>query len=143
MNAHSRPRRRPRSLAGFTLVEMLVVVALIGIVAALALPRYRNSQVRAKESVLKHDLWILRDVIDQFYTDQGRYPNDLEELVTIGYLRSVPIDPMTESSETWVLDYESLAQDDYDSPESEDPGVTDVTSGSNRQALDGSYYSEW
>jgi general secretion pathway protein G len=138
----SRPGRR-RGPAGFTLVEMLVVVALIGIVAALALPRYRNSQVRAKEAVLKHDLWILRDVIDQFFTDQGRYPNDLEELVTIGYLRKVPIDPLTESPDSWVLDYEALAEDDYDSPSGETQGVTDVSSGSPGQALDGSWYADW
>ena len=143
MMTRARLSTRRRSVAGFTLVEMLVVVALIGIVAALALPRYRNSQVRAKESVLKHDLWILRDVIDQFFTDQGRYPNDLDELVSIGYLRKVPIDPMTKSSDTWVLDYEALAEDDYDSPEAEDPGVTDVSSGSGGQALDGSWHADW
>ena len=77
---------------------MLVVVALIGIVAALALPRYRHATVRAKESVLKHDLWVMRDVIDQFFTDLGRYPNDLEEVVSMGYMRKVPVDPMTDDA---------------------------------------------
>ena len=134
---------RRRAAAGFTLVEMLVVVALIGIVATIALPRYRQSMVRAKESVLKHDLWVLRDVIDQFFTDQGRYPADLEELVSFGYIRRIPVDPMTESADTWEISYESLAEDDYDSPEQQEPGVTDVRSGAGGRALDGSWYSEW
>jgi general secretion pathway protein G len=143
MELQTARRTARRTAAGFTLVEMLVVVALIGIVAALALPRYRHASVRAKESVLKHDLWVLRDVIDQFFTDQGRYPQDLQELVSIGYLRTVPIDPMTESSESWEISYEALAEDEYDSPEAEDPGVTDVSSGSLGQALNGSWYADW
>lgn len=134
---------RRRAVAGFTLVEMLVVVALVGIIATLALPRYRQAMVRAKESVLKHDLWVMRDVIDQFFTDQGRYPADLEELVSFGYLRKIPVDPMTGSAETWVVDYESLAEDDYDSPEQQERGVTDVSSGSGGRALDGSWYADW
>ena len=143
MDTRVTPRRRRTGAAGFTLVEMMVVVALIGIVAALALPRYRNSTVRARESVLKHDLWIMRDVIDQFFTDQGRYPNDLDEVVSMGYLRSIPVDPMTGTSDSWVLDYESLAEDDYDSPELDEPGVTDVRSDSPGQALDGTWYEDW
>ena len=143
MDSRATRQRRRRGTAGFTLIEMMVVVALIGIVAALALPRYRHSTLRARESVLKHDLWIMRDVIDQFFTDQGRYPNDLDEVVSMGYLRKIPVDPMTETADNWVLDYESLAEDDYDSPELDSPGVTDVHSSSPGQALDGTWYEDW
>lgn len=133
-------RRRSR---GFTLVEMLIVVALIGIVATLALPSFRHSTTKARESVLRHDLWVLRDLIDQFFTDQGRYPTDLDELVAMGYLRKIPVDPFTESADTWEASYDSLAEDDFDTPEAEEPGITDVHSGARGRALDGSFYREW
>ena len=125
------------------MLEMLIVVALIGIVATLALPQYRYATQKARESVLREDLWVLRDVIDQFHADKGRYPSGLDELVTAGYIRRVPQDPITGSAETWVLSYEPLAEDETDSPEAEDPGITDVHSGASGVALDGTYYSEW
>ena len=124
---------------GFTLIELMIVITMIGILATLALPTFRYSHIRAKEAVLKKDLFYMRDCIDQFYVDKERYPYTLEELVTEGYLRSIPVDPFTESAETWVevyIDWEKLEPD-------EEPGIWDIHSGSYEQALDGTYYREW
>ena len=128
---------------GFTMIEMLIVVALIGIVASMALPNYRQSTKKAREAVLKQDLWIMRDVIDQFYTDKGRYPTSLEELVTEGYIRKVPMDPITQSAETWSLDTEPLAESQQEELQEQEQGITDVHSGAPGDALDGSLYTEW
>lgn len=124
---------------GFTLIELMIVITMIGILATLALPTFRYSHIRAKEAVLKKDLFYMRDCIDQFYVDKEKYPYTLEELVTEGYLRSIPVDPFTESAETWVevyIDWEKLEPD-------EEPGIWDIHSGSYEQALDGTYYREW
>ena len=124
---------------GFTLIELMIVITMIGILATLALPTFRYSHIRAKESVLKKDLFYMRDCIDQFYVDKAKYPATLEELVTEGYLRRIPMDPFTESADTWVViyvDWEKLEAD-------EEPGIWDVHSGSPEQALDGTYYQEW
>ena len=91
---------------GFTLLELIVVIAIIGILATIAMPALKNVPVRAREAVLKTNLRTLRDVIDQHYGDKGRYPTTLEALVEEGYLRKIPTDPITKSSETWVLVYE-------------------------------------
>jgi len=124
---------------GFTLIELMIVITMIGILATLALPTFRYSHIRAKEAVLKKDLFYMRECIDQFYVDKERYPYTLEDLVTEGYLRSIPVDPFTESAETWVevyIDWEKLEPD-------EEPGIWDIHSGSYEQALDGTYYREW
>jgi len=124
---------------GFTLIELMIVITMIGILATLALPTFRYSHIRAKEAVLKKDLFYMRDCIDQFYVDKGKYPATLEELVTEGYLRRIPMDPFTESTDTWVVvyvDWEKLEPD-------EEPGIWDIHSGSTEQALDGTYYQEW
>lgn len=145
-------RRRP--VAGFTLLELIVVIAVIGILAAIIMPALRDVPIRAREVALKTDLRTFRDVIDQYYGDKGRYPPSLEALVTDGYLRSIPIDPMTKSAETWVLIYEEEAADDgfgdgglgggFDGDEESGPGIIDVHSGSERLARDGvTPYSEW
>lgn len=136
-------RLRRRRRAGFTMLEMLIVVALVGIVATLALPSYRHATDKAREAVLREDLWVFRDVIDQFFTDKGRYPSSLDELVTAGYIRRVPVDPITGSAETWEVTYEPLSEDLADGPEFEEPGITDVRSGARGRATDGSYYNEW
>lgn len=135
-------RRRPGLARGFTLIEMLIVVALVGILATMALPSYRESTIKARESVLRHDLWVLRDVIDQFYTDKARYPSSLDELVSTGYIRSIPVDPFTKASDTWIVSYEPLAEDAEEDVETE-PGITDVSSGAEGVGLDGTPYSEW
>jgi general secretion pathway protein G len=131
-------RRLSRS-NGFTLVELLVVISLISILAAMGLVQYKNSVVRTQESVLKTDLFRMRDAIDQYYADKGKYPASIDALVSEGYLRKVPEDPMTKSSDTWQT---VPAEPDPNNPSSE-PGIYDVKSGAQGTALDGSNYSEW
>lgn len=125
---------RMRFQVGFTLIELLVVMAIIATLLSMVAPRYFNSIEKAKEAVLRQDLKIMRDSIDQFYADFGKYPLDLEELVDSRYLRSIPIDPMTESNTTWV---------EVPSPNEDEDGVYDVHSGFNGKALDGTFYEEW
>jgi general secretion pathway protein G len=130
---------------GFTLLELIVVIAIIGILATIAMPALKNVPLKARESVLKTNLRTLRDVIDQHYGDKGRYPTSLDALVELGYLRKIPIDPITKSSDTWVPVYEETNADSP--PEGEDdsaqPGIIDVHSGSPLTSLDGTPYSEW
>ncbi|HET7617191.1 MAG TPA: prepilin-type N-terminal cleavage/methylation domain-containing protein [Vicinamibacterales bacterium] len=125
--------------AGFTLVELLVVISLISILAAMGLVQYKNSIVRSQEAVLKTDLFRMRDAIDQYYADKGKYPASLDALVSDGYLRKVPEDPITKSASTWQT---VPAEPDPNSP-STDPGIYDVKSGAQGSALDGSNYSDW
>ncbi len=119
---------------GFTLIELLVVMAIIATLLSIVAPRYFNSIEKAKEAVLRQDLQIMRDAIDQFYVDFDRYPLDLEELVDKRYLRNIPVDPMTESNTTWT---------EMPSPNEEEDGVYDVNSGFTGRALDGTFYEEW
>ena len=124
---------------GFTLVELMIVIAIIGILATLAIPTYKYANIRAKEAVLKENLFRLRDTLDQFYADRERYPETLEELVKEGYLRKIPLDPMTKTNDTWKLIYEELAEGEEDKI----PGIFDVRSGSYDTALDGTIYNDW
>lgn len=133
---------RNANRAGFTLLELLVVMTIIGILAAIAVPVLRHSPQRAKEATLREDLFSLRSVIDQFHGDKGNYPPDLQTLVTQGYIRKIPVDPMTKSAETWVVSSEEVPPDqpaDTATP----PGIIDVHSGSEDKALDGTLYKEW
>ncbi|SFP52247.1 type II secretion system protein G (GspG) [Nitrosomonas cryotolerans] len=123
-----------RSHIGFTLIELLVVMAIIATLLSIVTPRYFSSIEKAKETVLRQDLGIMRDAIDQFYSDTGGYPLSLEELVERRYLRRVPIDPLTESDMTWI---------EVPPLNEEEEGVYDVHSGYTGQALDGTYYEEW
>ncbi|MFB3853642.1 MAG: type II secretion system protein [Vicinamibacterales bacterium] len=133
-------RRSNRSTnAGFTLIELLVVLALVAVLAGIGMASYRNGVDRTKEAVLKEDLFRMRDAIDQYYADKATYPSDLQALVTEGYLRQIPVDPMTESADTWLT---VPAEPDPTNPASM-PGIYDVKSGSDKTALDGSKYSEW
>ena len=127
------------AIRGFTLVELLVVISLISILAAMGLVQYKNSVTRTEESVLKTDLFRVRDAIDQYYADKGKYPASLDALVSDGYLRKVPEDPFTQSSDTWQT---VPAEADPNNPSSE-PGIYDIKSGAQGTALDGSSYSDW
>jgi len=133
-----------RDKRGFTFIELMVVIAIIGILAAIAIPAYRDSVKKAKEAVLKENLFQLRNLINQYKADKGKYPSDLNELVAVGYLRTVPIDPITVSSDSWVLVYaEPTTEEMQDPVEAQDQGVVDVTSGAEGSGLDGTPYKDW
>jgi general secretion pathway protein G len=121
---------------GFTLIEILIVITIIGILITLAQPSYHRAVTAAKEATLRENLFILRDVIDQFYADSAKYPASLSELAEKGYIRRVPKDPVTGSPDTWVV---ISAADEQGQP----VGVFDVRSGAETLALDGSKYSDW
>jgi general secretion pathway protein G len=123
---------------GFTLLELLVVMTIIGILAAIAVPALRDSPQRAKEATLREDLFTFRTVIDQYHGDKGAYPPDLQTLVAAGYIRKIPVDPMTKSADTWVL---SMEEPSTDQPAT--PGIVDIHSGSPGKALDGTLYKDW
>lgn len=134
-------RRPPRlaSAAGFTLIEVLVVVALVVLLASMGMSQYRNSLQYGREAVLKEDLFRMRDAIDQYQADKGKYPATIEDLVTDGYLREVPKDPITNSADTWQA---VPAEPDLQNPSAE-PGVFDIKSGADGTALDGTAYADW
>lgn len=134
-----RVHNRARRSAGFTLIELTVVIALIVVLAAIALVQYRNSTIAAREAVLKEDLFRMRDAIDQYYADRSKYPPDLQALAANGYLRQIPEDPFTKSSTTWVT---IPAEPDPANPSAE-PGIFDVKSGAPGTALDGTNYADW
>lgn len=141
---------RGRDERGFTLLELIIVIAMIGILATIAMPTLKDMPTRAKEAVLKTNLHSIRESIDMFYGDKGHYPASLDELVESKYLRQVPFDPFTKSNETWVvvLEDESEGEEEPGPPplpgeEESGPGVMDVHSSSNRKALDGTTYSSW
>ena len=136
--------RPPSTESGFTLLELLVVMTIVGILAAIAVPALRDSPQRAREAALREDLFTMRSVIDQYHGDKGAYPPDLQTLVSSGYLRKIPIDPMTKSADSWVVALEEITTDaaaSADTPPT--PGVIDVHSGSPDKALDGSMYKDW
>lgn len=134
-----RQRLRLAAARGFTLIELLVVMALIVVLSSVALVGYQNSVVRAREATLADDLHKLREAIDQYYADKQKWPAALQDLVTDGYLRRIPDDPMTGSAETWQT---VPAEADPANPTAE-PGIFDVKSGSDKTALDGKPYAEW
>ena len=125
--------------AGFTIIELLVVLALISILATMGMAQYRQSVMHAREAVLKTDLFDLRDAIDQYYADKGMYPSSLDALVTSGYIRKVPIDPITNAADTW----QTVVSDPDPSNPTAAVGIKDVKSGSDQMALDGTPYADW
>jgi general secretion pathway protein G len=125
--------------AGFTLIELLVVVSLIMLLASISLVQYRNSITRAKEATLRSQLWIMREAIDQYYADKAKYPDSIQTLVSEQYLRQVPRDPFTESSDTW----QTVAAEPEPGAVTASTGIFDVKSGSDGVSLDGSRYADW
>ena len=123
-----------RDQRGFTLLELMIVMAIVGILVTLAMPSFRTATVKAREAVLKEDLYVMRSVIDQHYADNGVYPPTLQDLVSKHYLRSIPIDPFTSSASSWQEVIDTAA---------ETSGVFDVKSGSDKVGLNGVPYREW
>jgi general secretion pathway protein G len=128
-----------RGARGFTLIELLVVISMISILAAMGVVQYRNSVQRTKETTLKKDLFEIRDVIDQYYADKGKYPSSLDALVSDGYLRKIPIDPITNSADTW----ETVPAEADPSNPSAEPGIYNIKSGAPGTALDGTAYADF
>jgi general secretion pathway protein G len=126
---------------GFTLIEIIIVLTLIGIIVGLGIPQYKHAAQRAREAVLKEDLFLMRKLINQFYTDKGKYPSSLQTLVDEKYLRSIPVDPMTKSAETWAEVRETLDIEELTS--GVEQGVMDVFSGSEKKGTDGTFYNSW
>ncbi len=131
--------RRNSEEKGFTLVELMVVMLIIGVLAAIAIPSFISSIKNAKEAVLKEDLHVLRNAIDSYTMDKAKAPQSLDDLVQNGYLKTIPQDPMTHSSETWV----TTTDDTLESIDQTEPGVNDVHSGSQEVGTDGQPYSNW
>ncbi len=124
---------------GFTLIELMVVAAIMIVLAGLGLVQYRNSVIRAREAVLKEDLFRMRDAIDQYYADKMQYPASLDALVSDGYMRKLPDDPFTMSSSSWQT---VPSEPDPNNPTAS-PGIYDVKSGSEATALDSTKYADW
>ena len=125
--------------AGFTIIELMIVIAIIAILASIAAGRYQRSVWRAKEAVLRNDLFTLRSSIDQYTLDKQKAPQALEDLVSAGYIKSVPKDPITNSTDTWLTDQEdSLMAIDQTAP-----GIVDVHSGADTTSTEGTPYSSW
>jgi general secretion pathway protein G len=131
-------RHEYKSARGFTLVELMIVIFMIGILMSIAIPKWQIAVRRARETVLMQDLKTLRDVIDQYTQDKHAAPQSLEDLVSAGYLRELPVDPITRSKDTWqpVMD-ETLSSIDQN-----EPGINDVRSGAQGSTLDGTPYGE-
>jgi general secretion pathway protein G len=131
--------RLHQGASGFTLIELLIVIALITILATMGIVQYRNSIQSTRESVLRTDLFRMRDAIDQYYADKTKYPASLDALVTDGYMRKIPEDPITKSADTWQT---VPAEPDPSNPSTE-PGIYNVKSGAEGTALDGTSYSDF
>lgn len=131
--------RKANRSAGFTLIELMIVMAIIMILAVVAVPAYQAAIRAAREAVLKEDLHVIRNAIDSYTADKQKAPQSLDDLVQEGYLKSIPEDPMTHSKDTWVTD----TSDSLHTLDQTEPGIDDVHSGSQEQGSDGQPYSAW
>ncbi|MGB9609371.1 MAG: type II secretion system protein [Bryobacteraceae bacterium] len=131
-------RIRSGSRSGFTLIELMIVMAIIAVLVSVAVPMYQKSVIRARETVLRQNLFTLRTVIDEYTYDKGKAPQSLEDLVREGYLRQIPIDPMTGQA-----DWEIIMEEAASSVNQSEPGIFDVRSRSTRRSLEGTPYNEW
>lgn len=132
-------RARKHGSLGFTLIELMIVMAIIAVLMSVAIPIYSRSIQRAKESVLKNNLFTLRTVIDEYTYDKQKAPQSLQDLVSDGYLRQVPVDPMTQSADSWKI----IMEDASNTVNQTEPGIFDVRSGADKTSLEGTPYSEW
>jgi general secretion pathway protein G len=132
-------RRSAVVRAGFTLIELMIVMAIVVTLMAIAVPYYQKTLLRAKESVLHSDLFTIRQMIDEYSFDKQKAPQTLEELVSDGYLREVPKDPITGNNQSWKV----IMEDPSQSVNNTEPGIWDVRSGSEKTSLDGTPYSDW
>ena len=133
------PARASLPADGFTLVELMIVMLIIAILAAIAIPSYVSVLKAGREAVLKEDLHVMRGAIDSYTMDKGKAPQSLDDLVQAGYLREIPTDPTTHSKDTWTPDTDTAYTDINES----DPGITDVHSGSTETGSDGQPYTSW
>jgi general secretion pathway protein G len=124
---------------GYTIIEIMIVMTIISILISIAIPLYQKSILRTKESVLRNNLFTLRTVIDEYTFDKQKAPQTLDDLVREGYIREVPVDPMTGSNQTWRL----IMEDSLSSVNQTEPGIFDVRSGSELTSLEGTAYAEW
>ena len=132
------PNRKKR-WHGFTLIELMIVISIILILVSISVPIYSNSVIHSKEAVLRDDLFTMRSVIDQYTLDKVKAPQSLQDLVAAGYLKNIPKDPITGSTETWQVTTDDTLMD----PSQTQPGITDVHSGASGVGSDGTAYSSW
>ena len=136
----ARPMRSgSRREFGFTLIELMIVMAIIVVLIGIAVPYYQKSITRAKESVLRNNLFTIRQVLDEYTYDRQKAPQTLDDLVSNGYLRSIPMDPITGSNSTWQV----IMEDPNNAANQNEPGIFDVKSGSDKTSLDGTKYADW
>jgi len=132
-------RTNRKNQAGFTLVELMIVMAIIGVLLSVAIPSYVGAVRQAREAVLKEDLHVMRSAIDSYTADKQKAPQSLDDLVSTGYLKEIPVDPMTRAKDSWQTE----TTDSLSSVDQTDPGIDDVHSGSQEQGSDGQPYSAW
>ncbi|PYV56596.1 MAG: general secretion pathway protein GspG [Acidobacteria bacterium] len=131
---------RNQRTAGFTLIELMIVISMILILVSVSIPAYNQSILRAKESVLKQNLFQLRSLISQYTLDKQKAPQGLDDLVSSGYIKQLPVDPMTGNNSSWTVEQE---EDTISSPDQRDSGISDVHSGSTATSTDGTAYNTW
>ncbi len=128
-----------QSTSGFTLIELMIVMAIIAILVSIAVPIYNRAIIRAKESVLKNNLFTMRNMIDEYTYDKQKAPQTLQDLVSEGYLRQIPVDPMTGTADTW----KTIMEESADAVNQTEPGIYDVKSGADGMSSEGTPYSDW